>query len=63
EKYVNDLVIIASVFVHPHAVSRNRVYVNNRKATVMAIRKAVENKPDLDFLFESPARHPLKNEP
>jgi len=63
EKYVNDLVIIASVFVHPHAVSRNRVYVNNRKATVMAIRKAVENKPDLDFLFEAPTRHPLKNEP
>lgn len=63
EKYVNKLVIIASVFVHPHAVSRNRVYVNNRKATVMAIRKAIENRPDLDFLFEAPARHPLKNEP
>ncbi len=63
EKYVNDLVIIASVFVHPTAVSRNRVYVNNRKATVMAIRKAIENRPDLDYLFETPTRHPLKNEP
>ncbi|MEA2071945.1 MAG: formaldehyde-activating enzyme [Asgard group archaeon] len=63
EKYVNDLVVIASVFVHPQAVSRNRVYVNNRKATVMAVRKALENKPSLDYLFESSARHPLKNEP
>ncbi|MBD3190650.1 MAG: 4-hydroxy-tetrahydrodipicolinate synthase [Candidatus Heimdallarchaeota archaeon] len=63
EKYVNDLVIIASVFVHPQAISRNRVYVNNRKATEMAIRKAVENRPTLDELFESSARHPLKNEP
>lgn len=63
EKYVNNMVIIASVFVHPTAVSRNRVYVNNQKATVMAIRNAVEKKPGLDFLFEAPARHPLKNEP
>ncbi|MHA1502803.1 MAG: formaldehyde-activating enzyme [Candidatus Heimdallarchaeota archaeon] len=63
EKYVNKLVIIASVFVHPHAVSRNRVAVNNKKATVMAIRNAIEGKPDLDFLFDAPARHPLKNEP
>ncbi|MHA1186113.1 MAG: 4-hydroxy-tetrahydrodipicolinate synthase [Candidatus Heimdallarchaeota archaeon] len=63
EKYVNKLVIIASVFVHPHAVSRNRVAVNNKKATIMAIRNAIEGKPDLDFLFEAPARHPLKNEP
>ncbi len=63
EKYVNNMVIIASVFVHPTAVSRNRVYVNNRKATVMAIRNAVEKKPDLDYLFQAPARHPLKNEP
>ncbi len=63
EKYVNNMVIIASVFVHPTAVSRNRVYVNNRKATSMAIRNAVENKPDLDYLFQAPARHPLKNEP
>ena len=63
EKYVNKLVIIASVFVHPHAVSRNRVAVNNQKATVMAIRNAIENKPDLDYLFQAPARHPLKNEP
>ncbi|MHA1442906.1 MAG: formaldehyde-activating enzyme, partial [Candidatus Heimdallarchaeota archaeon] len=63
EKYVNKLVIIASVFVHPHAVSRNRVAVNNKKATIMAIRNAIEGKPDLDFLFDAPARHPLKNEP
>ena len=63
EKYVKDLVIIASVFVHPTAVSRNRVYVNNKKATVMAIRNAIEGKPDLDYLFDAPGRHPLKNEP
>ena len=47
----------------PRAVSRNRVFVNNKKAMVMAIRNAVEGKPDLDFLFEAPGRHPLKNEP
>lgn len=63
EKYVKDLVIIASVFVHPTAVSRNRVYVNNKKATAMAIKNAIEGKPDLDYLFDAPGRHPLKNEP
>ncbi|MFX0114634.1 MAG: 4-hydroxy-tetrahydrodipicolinate synthase [Candidatus Hodarchaeota archaeon] len=62
---VDDLAIIANVFVHPSAVARRRVYVNNRKATLQAIRKAVEGRDSIDDLLKASgmARHPFKNEP
>jgi len=62
---VDDLAIIANVFVHPSAVARRRVFVNNRKATLQAIRKAVEGRNTIDELLRASgmARHPFKNEP
>lgn len=62
---VEDLAIIANVFVHPSAVARRRVYVNNQKATLQAIRKAVEGRNTIDDLLKASgmARHPFKNEP
>jgi formaldehyde-activating enzyme len=62
---VGDLIIIASVFVHPTAVDRQRVYINNYKAMRHAIRKAIENRPTIDEVLENKdrAKHPFKYSP
>jgi 4-hydroxy-tetrahydrodipicolinate synthase len=60
-----DLIIIANVFVHPTAVDRQRVYINNYKAMRHAIRKTVEGRPTIDELIENKDRskHPFKYTP
>jgi 4-hydroxy-tetrahydrodipicolinate synthase len=60
-----DLVIIANVFVHPSAVDRQRVYINNYKAMRHALRKAVEGRPSVDEVLENKdrSRHPFKYTP
>jgi formaldehyde-activating enzyme len=60
-----DLIIIANVFVHPSAVDRQRVYINNYKAMRHGIRKAVEGRPHIDELIENKDRskHPFKYTP
>lgn len=65
KKAVDDLIIIASVFVHPTAVDRQRVYINNYKAMRHAIRKAIENRPTIDEVLENKdrAKHPFKYSP
>jgi len=62
---VEDLIIIANVFVHPTAVDRQRVYINNYKAMRHSIRKAIEGRPDIDELIENKDRskHPFKYTP
>ena len=62
---VDELIIIANVFVHPTAVDRQRVYINNYKAMRHAIRKAVEGRPSIDELLENKdrAKHPFKYTP
>jgi len=62
---VDDLIIIANVFVHPSAVDRKRVYINNYKATRHAIRKAIEGRPTVEELLENSerAKHPFKYSP
>ncbi|MEM3464741.1 MAG: formaldehyde-activating enzyme, partial [Candidatus Bathyarchaeia archaeon] len=62
---VEDLIIIANVFVHPTAVDRQRVYINNYKAMRHAIRKAVEGRPTIEELMENKDRskHPFKYTP
>jgi 4-hydroxy-tetrahydrodipicolinate synthase len=62
---VEDLIIIANVFVHPTAVDRQRVYINNYKAMRHAIRKTVEGRPSIDELIENKDRskHPFKYTP
>ncbi|MEM3627426.1 MAG: 4-hydroxy-tetrahydrodipicolinate synthase [Candidatus Bathyarchaeia archaeon] len=65
KEVVEDLIIIANVFVHPTAVDRQRVYINNYKAMRHAIRKAIEGRPTLDELIENKdrAKHPFKYTP
>jgi 4-hydroxy-tetrahydrodipicolinate synthase len=65
KKAVEELLIIANVFVHPTAVDRQRVYINNYKAMRHAIRKTIEGRPSVDELIESKdrAKHPFKYTP
>jgi 4-hydroxy-tetrahydrodipicolinate synthase len=60
-----DLIIIANVFVHPTAIDRQRVYINNYKAMRHAIRKTMEARPSMDELVENKDRskHPFKYSP
>jgi formaldehyde-activating enzyme len=60
-----DLIIIANVFVHPTAVDRQRIYINNYKAMRHAIRKTIEGRPTIDELIENKDRskHPFKYTP
>ena len=60
-----DMLIIANVFVHPSAVDRQRVYINNYKAMRHALRKAVEGRPSADEVVENRdrSRHPFKYTP
>jgi len=62
---VDDLMIMASVFVHPSAVDRQRVYINNYKAMRHAIRKAIEGRPTVDEILQNKGRskHPFKYTP
>jgi len=62
---VEDLILIANVFVHPTAVDRQRVYINNYKAMRHAVRKTVEGRPTIEELIENKDRskHPFKYSP
>ncbi len=62
---VEDIIIIANVFVHPSAVNRHRVYINNYKAMRHAIRKAMEGRPTVEDILENKDRskHPFKYTP
>ena len=58
-------IAIANVFVHPSAVNRQRVYINNYKAMRHAIRKTIEGRPNIDELIENKDRskHPFNYTP
>jgi len=62
---VEDLVIVANVFVHPTAVDRQRIYINNYKAMRHAVRKTIEGRPNIEELIENKDRskHPFKYTP
>lgn len=65
KELADDLIIIANVFVHPSAVNRQRVYINNYKAMRHAIRKAIEGRPFVDEILKNKDRskHPFKYTP
>jgi 4-hydroxy-tetrahydrodipicolinate synthase len=62
---LDDLVLIANVFVHPAASIARRVEFNNYKATRHAIRKALEGRPTVEELINEKvsARHPFRYAP
>jgi 4-hydroxy-tetrahydrodipicolinate synthase len=65
ESVLDDLVMIANVFVHPSAANRVRIEKNNYKAMRAAIRKAIEGRPTLQELVHesAAARHPFRYAP
>jgi 4-hydroxy-tetrahydrodipicolinate synthase len=65
EAIVDDICLIANVFVHPAASIRQRVKINNYKAMRAAIRKALEGRPTLRELIaeKEAARHPFRYAP
>jgi 4-hydroxy-tetrahydrodipicolinate synthase len=65
EEIVDDICLIANVFVHPAAGIRRRVNINNYKAMRGAIRKALEGRPTLPELIAEKecARHPFRYAP
>jgi len=65
EALLDDLCLIANVFVHPAASIRQRVRINNYKAMRGAIRRALEGRPTLKELVaeKEAARHPFRYAP
>ena len=65
EAVLDDVCLIANVFVHPAASIRQRVKINNYKAMRAAIRRALEGRPSLDELVaeKAAARHPFRYAP
>ncbi len=53
---VEDLVIVASVFIHPQATSYNRIYRYNYGATKLALKRALASFPDIDTVLEEKDR-------
>jgi formaldehyde-activating enzyme len=62
---LDDICLIANVFVHPAASIRQRVKINNYKAMRGAVRKALEGRPTLEELVaeKEAARHPFRYAP
>jgi formaldehyde-activating enzyme len=62
---VEDIVIVANTFVHPSAVNRHRVYVNNYKAMRHALRRAMEGRPTAREVVgnKDRSKHPFKYSP
>jgi len=65
EKILNDLVMIANIFVPPGASILQRIRINNYRAMRAAIRKALENRPTLEEVLreKEAARHPFRYSP
>lgn len=65
EAILDDICLIANVFVHPAASIRQRIKINNYKAMRGAIRKALEGRPTLPELIaeKEAARHPFRYAP
>jgi 4-hydroxy-tetrahydrodipicolinate synthase len=65
EGLLDQICLIANVFVHPAAAIRRRIKINNYKAMRGAIRKAIERRPTLEELLneKEAARHPFRYAP
>lgn len=57
----DDYVIIVSVFVHPLAKNKHKIYYYNYGATKLAIKRAMSNFPDVETMLYEKDRsvHPL----
>ena len=53
---IEDLVVIASVFIHPEAKDYNRIFRYNYGATKLAVKRALEGFPDVDTVLKEKDR-------
>jgi 4-hydroxy-tetrahydrodipicolinate synthase len=62
---LDEICLIANVFVHPAAAIRRRIKINNYKAMRGAVRKAIEGRPSVEELIheKAAARHPFRYAP
>ncbi len=65
QQILDDICMIANVFVHPAAANRHRIMFNNYKAMLHATKKALEERPTIEELLleKECARHPFKYTP
>lgn len=58
----DDLLLIVSVYVDKDAREKEKIFENNYEATKQAIRRAVNNEPNVDYVLERKdgAQHPLQ---
>ncbi len=65
EGLLDDLSMIANVFVHPSASIPKRIRLNNYKAMGAAVKKALEHQPTLEEVLreKESARHPFRYTP
>lgn len=56
-----DLVVVASVFIHPQAADYSKIYRYNYGATKLAVQRAMEGFPDVDTVIYEKDRtmHPI----
>ena len=53
---VEDLVIVASVFIHPDAKDYNRIYRYNYGAAKLALKRAMDGFPEIDTVLDEKDR-------
>ncbi len=51
KEQAEDMVIVASVFIHPQAVDYNRIFRYNYGATKLALKRALNGFPDVDTVL------------
>lgn len=57
----DDYVVIASVFIHPNASNKHKIYYYNYGATKLALKRAMQSFPDVDTVLYEKDRsfHPF----
>ncbi|MDG6243432.1 MAG: bifunctional 5,6,7,8-tetrahydromethanopterin hydro-lyase/3-hexulose-6-phosphate synthase [Methanolobus sp.] len=53
---IEDLVVVASVFIHPEAKDYNKIYRYNYGATKLAVKRAVDGFPNIDTVLKEKDR-------
>jgi bifunctional enzyme Fae/Hps len=61
KEQAEDLVVVASVFIHPQAENYSKIYRYNYGATKLAVQRAMEGFPDVDTVIYEKDRtmHPI----
>ncbi|NWF96486.1 MAG: 4-hydroxy-tetrahydrodipicolinate synthase [Candidatus Thorarchaeota archaeon] len=65
QELIPDIAVSVNVFVHPKAINRKRVHLNNFRATRFALRRAIECRQSMQEIVarRDSARHPFAYDP